>query len=77
MNKFSQIDLMRYIGNLLALVGYGVLLHYSPLYGGVIKLIGLFLVLPSCYKLKLYDVMFMLGLFGLLDLSNVIKILST
>ena len=68
-------DKLRYLGNGLTVIGYGILLNVDPLLGGIIKLIGFVLVMPSCYKLKLYDVMFMLGLFGILDLTNVVKIL--
>jgi len=76
MKKLSRIDIMRYIGNALTIIGYGILLNVDPLTGGIIKLIGFIFVMPSCYELKLYDVMFLLGMFGILDLVNVIKILT-
>jgi len=70
-----MITNLRYLGNTLTLIGYAILLNIDPLIGGIIKLVGFALVMPSCYKLKLYDVMFMLGLFGILDLVNVIRLL--
>jgi len=69
------INVSRYVGNALTLGGYAILLNVDPLWGGAIKIVGLFMVLPSCYQLKLYDVMFMLGLFGVIDSINVIRIL--
>lgn len=75
MKKLSKIDYMRYTGNILTLVGYAILLNVDPIIGGIIKLVGFVLVMPSCYQLKLYDVMCMLTAFGVLDLANIIKLL--
>ena len=69
------INRMRYLGNSLTIIGYALLLNVDPLTAGLIKLVGFALVLPSCYQLKLYDVMFMLSLFGVIDLVNIIRIL--
>lgn len=74
-NKMATDDYMRIAGNALTLIGYAVLLYFSPLAGSSLKVFGLCLALPSCIKLKLWDVVFMLSLFGILDLSNVFRLL--
>ncbi len=78
MKKESQIDYIawaRYIGNGLSIVGYFVLLNVDPLLGSSIKLLALGLVTPFCVKLKLWDVVFVFGFYGMLDLTNIIKLL--
>jgi len=75
MKRNNLTNILRYTGNTLSLGGYAILLNVDPLVGGIIKLVGFVLVMPSCYELELYDVMFMLGLFGILDLVNIIRIL--
>lgn len=74
----SQVDILmiaRVIGNIFSVVGYVVLLHYDPLLGSCIKLTGMVLCTPFCIKLKLWDVALLFGFFGIIDLSNIIKIL--
>lgn len=74
----SQVDvvtLSRWVGNILSIVGYVFILHYDPLLGSSIKLIGTICILPFCFKLKLWDVVFVFGFFGILDISNIIRIL--
>lgn len=71
----DYIALARYLGNALSIIGYFVLLNVDPLLGSSLKIIALCLVTPFCVKLKLWDVVFVFGFYGLLDLSNVIKLL--
>lgn len=70
------ITLCRYAGNFCGLFGYLILLHYDPLLGSSIKLIGLGLLIPFCFQAKLWDVLILFGFFGILDITNVIKLLS-
>lgn len=75
----SQVDyiaLARYLGNALSIVGYFVLLHVDPLLGSSIKIMALCLITPFCIKLKLWDVVFVFGFYGVLDASNIITILN-
>jgi Flp pilus assembly protein protease CpaA len=67
----------RYIGNILSLVGYFMLVHVDPLIGSVVKIVGLVLVTPFCIRFKLWDVVFLFGVFGLIDLSNIVKLVFT
>lgn len=71
----DYIALARYLGNVLSIVGYFVLLHVDPLLGSTIKIVSLFLVTPFCIKLKLWDVVFVFGFYGMLDLTNIVKLL--
>ena len=73
-SKLKKIDVLRITGNLLTLAGYAVLLYIDPATGSGIKVLGLCLALPSCIQLKLWDVVFMLSLFGALDLANLIRL---
>ena len=66
---------LRIAGNTLTIVGYTVLLHVNPLAGSAIKIVGFGLVMPFCWKAKLYDVMLLAAAFGILDLSNIVKLI--
>jgi hypothetical protein len=75
-SQMDYIAIARYLGNGLSIVGYFVLLNVDPLLGSTIKLISLALVTPFCIKLKFWDVVFVFGFYGMLDLTNIIKLLS-
>lgn len=74
-SQVDKIAVFRWIGNILSIIGYIFLLHYDPLVGSSIKLVGTLCILPFCFKLKLWDVIFVFGFFGILDISNIIRIL--
>lgn len=74
-NQIDKISLLRWLGNGLSIIGYICLLHYDPLIGSSIKLLGTMCILPFCLKLKLWDVIIVFGFFGVLDISNIVKIL--
>ena len=65
----------RWIGNFLTIGGYALLLHVDPVLGGCVKTIGFCMVMPFCYKTKLYDVMALASCFLVLDISNVLRII--
>lgn len=65
----------RYLGNLLSIVGYVVLIHVDSLWGSIIKIIGLMLVTPFCVRTKLWDVVILFSIFGFIDLSNIAKLM--
>ena len=77
MTNLTKLDVLRILGNSLTLGGYFTLLYIDPALGSSIKVLGLLFALPSCIQLKLWDVAFMLGLFGALDLANVIRLTIT
>ena len=72
----SELDVKaRMLGNILSVVGYLTLVHINPLWGSIIKIVGLCLVTPFCIRIKLWDVVVLFGFFGAIDLSNVIKLI--
>ncbi len=69
-----MLEFLRLIGNMLSIIGYIILINVDPLLGSIIKIIGLFLVVPFCLKLKLWDVVVVFGFFVAIDIANIIKI---
>jgi len=67
--------LMRYIGNALLLIGYWFLLFVDQRVGLVLRIIAPLLFLPSCIRLKLYDILFLTGVFLCLDVAKLITLL--
>jgi len=67
--------LMRYTGNALLLIGYGFLLFADQRIGLFLRIAAPFLFLPSCIRLKLYDILFLTGVFLCLDVAKLITLL--
>ena len=66
---------LRYIGNASLLVGYYCLLFLDPVIGLTIRIIAPIFFLPSCIELKLYDIMFITGVFLAMDITKLIHLL--
>jgi len=66
----SKSDLLRWIGNILLMLGYQIMLWGSFKYGLVIKFIGGLLGIPFAIKLKLWDVLFLIVFFGITEISK-------
>lgn len=73
--KLSKSDVLRYAGNLLIIFGYFSLLHINMELGLVFKLLGGILVIPSCIKLRLYDVLFLSLLFSGMEITKLYSLL--
>jgi len=67
---------MRYIGNSLLLVGYWFLLFVDQRVGLVLRIAAPLLFLPSCIRLKLYDILFLTGIFLAMDIAKLIYLLK-
>ena len=67
--------LMRYIGNALLLIGYWFLLFVDQRVGLVLRIIAPLLFLPSCIRLKLYDILFLTGVFLCMDAVKLLSLL--
>ena len=65
---------LRYIGNVLLVVGYFILLWKSFKYGLLIKCIGGILTVPFAYKLKMYDALALSGFFTFIELSKIVHL---
>jgi hypothetical protein len=66
---------MRYTGNALLLIGYWFLLFVDQRVGLVLRIIAPLLFLPSCIRLKLYDILFLTGVFLCMDVVKLISLL--
>ena len=66
---------MRYTGNALLLIGYWFLLFVDQRVGLVLRIIAPLLFLPSCIRLKLYDILFLTGVFLCMDAVKLISLL--
>lgn len=66
---------LRVVGNAFTMLGYFTLLHVDPLIGSSIKIVGFILTIPFVFRMKYYDFLVLIGFFGLMDISNVIKLL--
>jgi len=66
----AKSDLLRWIGNILLMLGYQIMLWGSFKYGLIIKFIGGLLGIPFAIKLKLWDVLFLIAFFGITEISK-------
>ena len=70
----SKSDLLRWIGNILLIIGYQTMLWGDLKFGLAIKVIGGLLTIPFAIKLKLWDVIFLCAFFGVSELSKLIHL---
>jgi hypothetical protein len=66
----SKTSILRYLGNLLLVIGYQTMLWGDFKYGLVLKVIGGILTIPFAIKLKLWDVLFLCAFFGVSEISK-------
>jgi hypothetical protein len=72
----SKSDLLRWIGNILLIVGYQIMLWGDFKYGLLIKLIGGILTIPFAIKLKLWDVLALCAFFTANEVAKLIHLFS-
>ena len=70
----SKTSILRYLGNILLMLGYQIMLWGSFKYGLVIKFIGGLLGIPFAIKLKLWDVLFLIVFFGITEISKLTQL---
>jgi len=70
----AKSDLLRWIGNILLMLGYQIMLWGSFKYGLIIKFIGGLLGIPFAIKLKLWDVLFLIAFFGITEISKLTQL---
>jgi len=70
----SKTSILRYLGNLLLIIGYQTMLWGDFKYGLMLKVVGGLLTVPFAIKLKLWDVLFLCGFFGITEISKVIQL---
>ena len=66
----EKSDLLRWIGNLLLIIGYQIMLWGDFKNGLLLKCIGGLLTVPFAIKLKLWDVLFLCAFFGITEISK-------
>ena len=70
----AKSDLLRWIGNILLIIGYQIMLWGDFKNGLLLKCIGGLLTVPFAIKLRLWDVLFLCGFFGITEISKVIQL---
>jgi hypothetical protein len=70
----SKSDLLRWIGNILLIIGYQIMLWGEFKYGLMIKVVGGLLTVPFAIKLKLWDVLFLCAFFGITEISKLTQL---
>ena len=70
----SKVGILRYIGNILLIIGYQTMLWGDFKYGLMIKCIGGLLTVPFAIKLKLWDVLFLCAFFGISEITKVMQL---
>jgi hypothetical protein len=66
--------ILRYIGNLLLMIGYYILLWGDPKLGLLIKCTGGFLIIPSFIYLKMWDSLLICGFYTFIEISKIIQL---
>jgi hypothetical protein len=70
----SKEGILRYLGNILLIVGYQTMLWGDFKNGLIIKCIGGLLTVPFAIKLKLWDVLFLCVFFGITEISKLMQL---
>ena len=70
----SKTSVLRYLGNLLLIIGYQTMLWGDFKYGLMIKVVGGLLTIPFAIKLKLWDVLFLCAFFGISEITKVVQL---
>ena len=69
-----KTSILRYIGNVLLIIGYQTMLWGDFKYGLMIKVVGGLLTVPFAIKLKLWDVLFLCAFFGITEISKLFQL---
>lgn len=73
----NKEGVLRYLGNILLIIGYQIMLWGDFTDGLMIKFIGGLLTIPFAIKLKLWDVLFLCAFFSFTELSKLMHLLNT
>jgi hypothetical protein len=72
----SKTSILRYLGNILLIVGYQTMLWGDFKYGLLVKCVGGVLTIPFAVKLKLYDVLVLCGFFTVNEIAKLVHLFS-
>ena len=70
----SKVGILRYIGNILLIIGYQTMLWGDFKYGLFLKCFGGLLTIPFAIKLKLWDVLFLCAFFTFTEVSKLTQL---
>ena len=70
----SKTSILRYLGNILLIIGYQTMLWGDFKYGLMLKVVGGLLTVPFAIKLKLWDVLFLCAFFGISKISKLTQL---
>jgi len=65
---------LRWMSNLLIIVGYSILLYYNLKVGLSLKFIGGLLVIPSFIQLKMWDALFIASFFTIVEGTKLLQL---
>jgi len=72
----SKTSILRYLGNILLIVGYQTMLWGDFKYGLLVKCVGGIFTIPFAVKLKLYDVLVLCGFFTVNEIAKLVHLFS-
>jgi hypothetical protein len=72
----SKASILRYLGNILLIIGYQTMLWGDFKYGLLIKCVGGILTIPFAIKLRLYDVLVLSGFFTVNEVAKIVHLFS-
>lgn len=75
-NQSLKLTILRYIGNFSLLFGYYIVLWGDEKVGLLIRIIGGFLLIPSFFRLKMWDVLILCGFYSLIEISRLIHLVK-
>lgn len=73
----DRLILLRYIGSIIVLVGYFVLLNVDVLWGVSLRIIANFLSLPWAIKNKVWDFVTLLVFFLVIEIAKFIELATS
>ena len=75
-NKLDRHSILRYCGSVLIVIGYFLLLNVDVFWGVLIRLIANVMFMPWAIKNKIYDFIVILSFFIVLEVVELINLLS-
>lgn len=70
----TKISILRYVGNIILIIGYQTMLWGDFKYGLMLKCIGGLFTIPFAIKLKLWDVLFLCAFFEISEITRLFQL---
>jgi len=72
----NKTGILRYLGNVMLIIGYQTMLWGDFKTGLALKSIGGLLSIPFAIKFKLWDVLFICTFFGISEITKLVQLLN-